>query len=161
LFAPRREKEKKGISMSRSSSPCGQILLKLPGQALGRHLEFFVLGPFDIDDRPTRRTDDAGAPRGERDAVCSEVETHGSKVGTEEIFKTRAGLHEVEEVSEGLWLAKVKLTLIRPDVIVYFERDEVIQHHGLAASVERRTCIAGWALGEWEGIGCVGAPDEG
>jgi hypothetical protein len=109
--------------MSRSS-PRGQILLKLPGQALCRHLEFFVLGPFDIDDRPTRRANDADAPRSERDAVCSEVETHGTEVGKEEILETRARLHEVEEVSKGLWLAEMELTLIRPDVIVHFERDE-------------------------------------
>src|SRR6266576_5806711 len=138
--------------MSRSS-PRGQILLELPGEALCRHLEFFVLGPFDIDDRPTRRTDDAGAPWSECDAVCSEVETYGSEVGAEEILETRAGLHEVEEVPEGLWLAEVELRLICPDVIVHFEGDEVIQHDGLAASVERRACITGWGLGEWEGIG--------
>ena len=123
------------MSRPSPSSPCSEILLELPGEALCSHLEFFVLGPFDIDDRPTGRTDDAGAPRSERDAVCCEVETHGSEVGAEEIFETCTGLHEVEEVSEGLWLAKVELTLIRPDVIVHFERDEVIQHHGLAASV--------------------------
>ena len=146
--------------MSRSS-PRSQILLELPGEAFCCHLEFFVLGPFDIDDRPTRRTDDADAPRGERDAVCAEVETHGSEVSAEEILETCAGLHEVEEVSEGLRLAEVELTLICPDVIVHFERDEVVEYHGLAASVERRACVAGWGLGEWEGIGCVGAPDEG
>jgi hypothetical protein len=55
----------------------------------------------------------------------------------------------------------VELTLISPDVIVHFERNEQIQHDGLTASVERRACIAGWGLGEWEGIGCVGAPDKG
>ena len=146
--------------MSRSP-PRGQILLELPGEALCRHLEFFVLGPFDIDDRPMGRTDNADPPRSERDAVCSEVEMLGSEVGAEEILETRAGLHEVEEVSEGLWLAEVEPTLIRPDVIVYFERDEVIEHHGLAASVELCARIAGWGLGEWEGIGCVGAPDKG
>ena len=111
--------------MSRSSPRC-QILLELPSEALCGHLEFFVLGPFGIDNRPTRRADDADAPRGERDTVCSQVETHGSEVGAEEIFKTGTGLHEIEEVSKGLWLTEVKLGLIRPDVIVHFEGDEVI-----------------------------------
>ena len=87
------------------SSPRGQILLEPPGEALCRHLQFFVLSSLDIDDRPTRRTDDADAPRSKRDTVCGEVETDGSEVGAEEILETGAGLHEVEEVSEGLWLA--------------------------------------------------------
>jgi len=96
------------------------MLLELSGEPLCCHLEFFVLGPFDIDDRSAGRADDAGAPRSERGAVCSEVETHGCEVGADEILETCAGLHEVEEVSEGLWLAEVELTLIRPDVIVHF-----------------------------------------
>ncbi len=138
--------------MSRSS-PRGQILFELSGEALGRHLELFVLRPFDIDDRPTGWADDTDAPRSERDAICSKVEAHGSEVGTEEILETRAGLHEVEQITEGLRLAEVELTLVCPDVIVHLERDEQIQHDGLAAPVERRACIAGWGLGEWERIG--------
>lgn len=154
----RKRKKEKFISRS---SPRGQILLEFPGKAFCRYLEFFVLGPFDIDDRPTRRTDDTDAPWSERDGVGTEVKTHGSEVGEEEVLETGAGLHEVKEVSEGLWLAEVELTLIRPDIIVHFECDEMIQHDGLAASVDRCACIAGWGLGEWEGIGCVGAPDKG
>ena len=146
--------------MSRSS-PRGQMFLEFLGETLCRHLQFFVLGSLDIDDRPTRWTDDADAPRGKRDTVCSEIETDGSEVGAEEILETCAGLHEVEEVSEGLWLAEVELRLICPNVIVYFECDEEIQYGGLAASVQWRACVAGWGLGEWEGIGCVGAPDKG
>jgi len=135
------------------SSPRGQILLELPGKALCRHLEFFILGPFDIDDRPTRRTNDADAPWSERDAVSTEVETYGSEVGKEEILETGTRLHKVEEVSEGLWLAEVELRLIGKDVIVHFERDEQIQHDSLAASVDRCACITGWGLGEGEGVG--------
>jgi hypothetical protein len=35
------------------------------------------------------KTDNAGAPRSERDAVCGEVETRGSEVNAEEILETR------------------------------------------------------------------------
>ena len=87
-------KRKKEKFVSKSSSPRGQILLELPGEVLCRYLEFFALGPFDIDDRPMGRTDDTGAPRSERDAVCGEIEMHGSEVGTEEVLETRVGLHE-------------------------------------------------------------------
>ena len=54
--------------LSETSSPRRQIALELPGEALRRHFQFFILRPFDIDDRPMRGTD---APRRERDAVCA------------------------------------------------------------------------------------------
>src|SRR6266849_10807156 len=75
--------------------------------------------------------------------------------GAEEILEMGPGLHEVEEISEGLWLAKVELTLIRPVVIVHFEHNEEIQHDGFMALVERRACIAEWDLDDWEGIAIV------
>ena len=59
-------------------SPRGRIFLEFLGEALCRHLQFFVLGLLDIDDRPTRRTDDANAPRMKRDTVCSGVKTDGA-----------------------------------------------------------------------------------
>ena len=62
-------------------SPRSQILLELPGEALCRHLKSFVLHPFDIDNRLTRRTDDTDTPRSECDAVRSEVEMHENRVG--------------------------------------------------------------------------------
>ena len=46
------------------------------------------------------------------------------KVGAEEVLETRTGLHEVEQVMEGLRLAAIKLILVGPDVIVNPERDE-------------------------------------
>ena len=137
------------------------MLFEFPGEALGRHLKFFVLRPFDIDDRPTRGANDTHAPRSKRDAVRSEVETRWSEVGEEEVLETRAGLHEVEEVAEGLRLAEMELGFVRPDVIVDLERDEQIEHDRFTAPVERRARIAGRVLDEWEGIGCVGALDEG
>lgn len=51
-----------GTKFARTSSPRCRILLKLPGQALGHYLRFFVLRPFDIKGlvggRPTQGADD-------------------------------------------------------------------------------------------------------
>ena len=110
----------------RISPPHRQILLKHPGKALGRHLQFFVLSPFDIDDdRPTRGAD-PDAPRSERDAICGQVEPQRSEVGTEEVFEKRAGLHQVEQVPEGLGLTEMELGFVCADVIVHLECDEQI-----------------------------------
>ena len=49
-----------------------------------------------------------------------------SNVGAEEVFETRAGLHEVEVVAEDLRLAKIQIELVCPDVTVHLERDEQI-----------------------------------
>ena len=90
---PRNIKRKYSV---KTSSSRRQILLKLPGEALGRYLQFFILSPFDFDDRPARRADDPNAPRSERDTVRGQVEPQRSEVGTEEVLETRAGLHHVE-----------------------------------------------------------------
>ena len=63
------------------------------------------------------------APRSERDAVHGKVEARRSEISTEKVFETRAGLYEVEQVSEGLRLAEMVLELVCPDVIVQLERD--------------------------------------
>ena len=58
-----------GKKTIQTSSPRCHILLELPGQTLGRHLKFFVLRPFDIDDHPTREANDSEAPLRKRDAA--------------------------------------------------------------------------------------------
>jgi len=121
--------------MGITSSPRRDILHELPGEALGSHLESLVLCPFDIDDRPARGTNDADAPGRKGNAVGGEVEAGWSEIGAEEVLETGAGLHEVEEVAEGLGLAEVQFRLVRKDVVVHLERDEVIQHCRFAAPV--------------------------
>ncbi|KAH9988602.1 hypothetical protein BJV77DRAFT_964312 [Russula vinacea] len=53
-----------------------------------------------MGNRPTRGADDPDAPRSEHDAVRGEVETQRSNVGAEEVLETRAGPHEVKQVTE-------------------------------------------------------------
>ena len=118
-----------------TSSPRRDILHEFPGEALGSHLQFLVPRPVDIDDRPARGTDDADAPRRKGDAVRGEVDTGRGEIGAEEVLEARAGLHEVEEVAEGLGLAEVQFRLVRKDVVVHLERDEVVQHRRFAAPV--------------------------
>ena len=110
--------------MDETSSPRRHILFEFPGEAFGCHLEFLVLRPFHIDDRPARGANDADASRGERDAVCGEVDPGWGEVGAEEILEAGAGLHEVEEVAECLGLAEVQLAFVSKDVVVHLERDE-------------------------------------
>ncbi len=137
------------------------MVLKPPPEALGRHLETLVPRSLDLDDRPARGADEADAPLGECDAVRGEVYASGSEVGVEEVLEAGAGLHEVEEVAEGLGLAEVQLGLVRPDVIVHLERDEVVQHDRLAAAVQRRArAVGGGRRVEREGIGGVRWSDE-
>jgi len=123
-------------------------------------LALSVLRAIDIDDRLARGTDNANAPRGKRDAVRGEIDAGGGKVGAEEVLETSAGLHEVEEVTEGLRLPEMQLRLIRKDVVVHLECDEQIQYDRLAAPVQRRAHVAGPRL-QREGIGGVGRSDEG
>ena len=118
-----------------TSSHRRDILHEFPGEALSSHLESLVLRPVDIDDRPTRGTDDADAPRRKGDAVDGEVEAGRSEIGAEEVLEARAGLHEVEEVAKSLGLAEVQFRLVRKHVIVHLERDEVVEHRRLAAPV--------------------------
>ena len=53
-----------------------------------------------MGNRPTRRANDPDAPRSEHDAIRGEIETQRSDVGAEEVLETRAGLHEVKQVTE-------------------------------------------------------------
>jgi hypothetical protein len=62
--------------------------------------------------------------------------SHNNEIGAEEVLETRAGLHQVEQVQEGLWLEEMELGLVHPDVIVHLERDEQIQHGRFTAPVE-------------------------
>jgi hypothetical protein len=139
------------------------MLLEPPPQALGRHLETLVPRPLDLYNRPARGADESNAPRCEGDAVRGEVDAGGSEVGVEEVLNSCAGLGEVEEVTEGLRLTEVQLGLVRPDVVVHLERDEEIQHGGLAAVVEQRARASASGRGrrgEREGIGGVWWSDE-
>src|SRR5579863_10436541 len=104
--------------MDKTSSPHRHILLELPAEAFGCHLEFLVLRPFDVDDRPARGSDDANTSRGECDAEGGEVDAGGGEVGAEEVLEAGAGLHEVEEIAECLGLAEVQLAFVRKDVVV-------------------------------------------
>jgi len=137
------------------------MTLESSPEALGRHLETLVPRPLDLNNRPARGADEAYAPRGERDAVRGEVDLGGSEVGMEEVLEAGAGLHQVKEVAEGLGLAEVQLGLVRPNVIVYLERDEEVQHDCLAAAVQRRARAGGGGRrGEREGIRGVRWSDE-
>jgi hypothetical protein len=64
------------------------------------------------------------------------------------------GLHEVEQVAEGLRLAEMELGLVYPDVIVHIERNEK-----KSSTIVLRFRLSGVHAspnGEHEGIGCVG-----
>ena len=72
--------------------------------ALCRHHE--TIGPrsLDVADSPARGANEgheADVPRGESDVVRG-GDVGGSEIGVEEVLQAGAGLHEVEEVAEGL-----------------------------------------------------------
>ena len=113
------------------------MVLELPPEALRGHLETLVPRPLDFNDRPARGANESDAPRRERDAVRGEIDASRSEISVEEVLEACTGLHEVEKVTEGLRLAEVQLGLVCPDVIVHLECDEVVQHGGLATSVQR------------------------
>jgi hypothetical protein len=139
------------------------MLFEPPPQALGRHLETLVSRPLYLHNRPARGIDESNAPRCERGAVRGEVDAGGSEVGVEEILETCAGLGEVEEVTEGLRLTEVQLGLVRPDIVMHLERDEEVQHGGLAAVVQQRARASASGRGrrgEREGVGGVWWSDE-
>jgi hypothetical protein len=71
-------------------------------------------------------------------AVCGDVKTQQSKVGAEEVFEMRTGLHDVEEVAECLRLAKMQIEFVCPDVTVNLERrtDPARRFRGVRASLD-------------------------
>jgi hypothetical protein len=79
--------------------------------------------------RDIGQADGGGAPgigRGDGDHALANA------VDTDEVFKSAAGLYQVEKVSEGFVALEVELGIVCPDVFADFEGNEVVEGGRLA-----------------------------